>query len=1405
MAAQSNGRAKKPTKTFANGHTNGSLNGAVKTSKLNRPVTLSPSQRKPRRTFSGIITNIALRLGVWYLIITCVFRCPSSLTKLSESSPAICKPYLHARAYVTPYVDPYYQAYVAPQAARIQPYWASFDQKVYTPVASFAKDTYAVHGAHRVERARHHLEVQWEKAVQPQIKHLKDSAKGQYDLHVGPHVNKVTDTVMPFYEQTRDSTSEIYHLTLRPTYEAILPYLHQAYVHGHYVVWHIILPHIRSAQNSIWTFTTRTVWPQLRVLYGDNVEPQLVRIRERLGRHRDQQKVEAVVGSASLETSPAKETIETKTASETVQIQTETKSAASQAPSGSGWDILNDLWPSDPPSTETVNVESQTPTQPEEPKLTGAELKEKLKNDLREWQTKFAVAADKGAEDLEQRVAEITKRQVEHGVKGHGTALLIQLEETANATVEDFKKIIKQTVKAISEDASETELEDAYEKCIAKTRELGLRVKDKAQAVRNWKSKYNAETDALVRAAVRSTMEVLERIHALGLQEVGMRWAWTDGVTYKDWQNYHKLRNTLTEWQAEVEAVGSRHEGLKDAHEAANELEDQAMNTASKMVAELVRLKEVSRWKIWAGDATDDFSNRVVPARVAKASKSIVSGVENLASKASSEVIGTETPKSESIASAVKEGIAAASSQAASGAGSASASVRSAASTAAEKLEEVSSKGFSVVDAATSSGSSAASVASEKAEQAASRASEAIAGSPSDASSAASGAKETIKSKVQKGTEAIRDKVTFASPAPERQKVLGGAMAQAVGEAREIIFDDEGSDSYSRKLQDIVDQAGDRAAALSSVVSEALLGPTKTQGSVESVSSLANEQYQSAIAAASRVLYGTEQQPVESLTSVASEKFAAAVTAASYAIYGTPTPTAIIETIHYQASSRYNQAVSLANEQYENAKSQLSVLVSGTPKPAHETMLSLIEKAYSDSLEAASDRLRLALQYTGSVKTYASPTQGYFESASSIASSKLSEGLSLASSQFRSQPTPLAEGARRQYYEAVGLAHARYQEFLDSVSTAIYGPEQGTVQSVASKVSESAQSVASRASEAAESIASQVSSSVIGTETPWTESVASQASANWEALISRASTRVYGQPTPWAQSIYSQAGEYGAQATAHVAEQYLAVQALVSELVIGKEPDFTESVMNRLSSAYYTGLPAAASSVSSFASVNMEAASSLAGESYEHATSVAAEAYQSASSVVSSIFTPPPAIETIMSQASEQLNAAVESASIAIYGTPKGKVEQASESIASAYSSVQSKASEAIYGTQQAQDSFSAVAASAQAAISEAIFGTPTQTGFIASATDGAGSVYSSITSVVGDKAAEAAAAVSSMIYGSQQGAVESASSRLAAAVEAANSRISEMYANAASSAAEAASTVASVATQATRSVKDEL
>ena len=245
------------------------------------------------RRYQTIILILFARLFSWYFIATILFRCPSSITRLDDKSPQICRPYLHARSWVTPYLDPYYQSYIAPQVSKAQPYIDRFDAQVYTPV----KSQYIAYGAPQVERTRTFVAAQWEKSMQPQVEKVQAYAKEQYDQHIGPHINKVTDVVSPHLEDLKKSTVEIYDLTLLPTYKLIRPYAQTSYAHGHHAVAHIIFPFVRTSKDATLNFLSRTVWPHIRILYADNVEPQLVRIRERLGRYRDGKKLEAFVSS----------------------------------------------------------------------------------------------------------------------------------------------------------------------------------------------------------------------------------------------------------------------------------------------------------------------------------------------------------------------------------------------------------------------------------------------------------------------------------------------------------------------------------------------------------------------------------------------------------------------------------------------------------------------------------------------------------------------------------------------------------------------------------------------------------------------------------------------------------------------------------------------------------------------------------------------------------------------------------------------------------------------------------------------------------------------------------------------------------------------------------------------------
>jgi hypothetical protein len=387
-------------------------------------------------------------------------------------------------------------------------------------------------------------------------------------------------------------------------------------------------------------------------------------------------------------------------------------------------------------------------------------------------------------------------------------------------------------------------------------------------------------------------------------------------------------------------------------------------------------------------------------------------------------------------------------------------------------------------------------------------------------------------------------------------------------------------------------------------------------------------------------------------------------------------------------------AVSDAQKHYEIVKSRVSAQVTGAPKPVHEQMYSSAEAAYSDAVSAANQRLSGAF---GAPITQ----QNYLARISSVASSRLADGVSAAQAQYHrakvavgAEPTPVHEqyltSAQAAYYQALGLAHGRYSEFVDAASSVVAPTPtatgiQGSMESVldsaksaysvytleASSKYSQLHSMASSAAKAQsttvdkttlEQINAQLSEALAAAQEKLSAASASAASAysgsattdkplasraseNWEALISKASEKVYGAPPPFTDQAYSRAYEVAAsatdaaaQATQAAAAQWDQVQALFSELVVGKEPDFTASVYSRLESAYATGAPALASQASSYVS-----------GSYDYVTSAVVAA-----------FVPPTQVPSILEQVQEQLDGAVNAASVQAYGTKKGAVQVSS-------------------------------------------------------------------------------------------------------------------------------------------------
>ncbi|KAF4761585.1 hypothetical protein HAV15_007551 [Penicillium sp. str.  len=1208
---------------------------------------------KPRKKgFARWTVGLVVRLCIWYALVTPFLRCPSRLADLTETSPRVCKPYLIARSHVEPYVTPYYDIYAAPYVDQARPYVDQarpyvemFNQRVYTPASKVAKSGYEKYGAPALKQAQVYGIEQWQNQVTPRLQTAQNKVHQLYYAEIDPYVQQSIAVVSPYYQWANTVALNVYQGHLVPFYARSRPFIGKAYSTGQGILTTHVLPGAQYTWSSAVYFANSSLWPHVTGLYSEQVEPQLVKIGQRLASYREGKRLRAVI--EDVDSSSTVEPVTSSATKSQEQIHTTTTVTSTSTPQASAQPTL-------------------TPTEQAQ------QAREKIDSDLERWQGKFALAADKGIEDLEERIGEIVSALIASSANSHGQSLSTALQLVSAEQLSSIKQRINELADSMpEEDAPEIE-ESTKDLLVRDIRTSAISVRDRAHALREWSISFEDELVRRVTAAVNSTLDVLDSIRDLGLQEIGMRWAWMDGVTYKDWAKYHALKAQLEEWRNEIRNVGMNHKSVSDARAVASDILDQGMHEAEQAARELVRLKDVGIWKIAAREVSDDFETR------------------------------TEAPP-----------------------------------TPPKPQEETEESGEGATEVDSDHDASSEQVIAPTSN-------DAYEETPStDASSAAVDAEADFDG----ADESFMNDDILVEEQPSARSAFGVAAADANSHQAPIL-DDESHDV----LDSLASKAGDTYAEASNAVSEAI--------------------------------HGTPLSPGEKISSDASQKYSDAVAAASSVIYGTPTP--VVQSFMGGASSAFADSTDQAKVLYEIAKSQVLGQMAESSAPAHAQLLASIESAYSGSLKYATDELESKLHAVRATPTPS--TAGPLAQISSIASSRLNQGLSLASEQLTQvQPPattataslprggldPFVLDAQRRYYEAVGLAHDHYSAFVSTASGAVYGSPTPTpagsskgiieeagsqyerasslasaslaavIASASSAVSSAdggkAQSIIDDASSrynAALSAASSslsvasisASSAIHGTSTGPVESLSSQASENWEHLISKASEQIYGAPTPYLQQVVNNGRP-----------QFEAVQELVSELIVGKQPSFTESVLSKLHAAYETPYPVAAvSSASSY--IN--------------------QAYGSASSAAASIVSDVPNVEEIVQHANDQLHSAVEAASVGIYGTPKGSYEKATEAAADAYSTASAQISSAVYGQ---------------------------ESGYIDVAKDAIENIQST---------------ASAAIYGEEPNAMESATIRLAGAVESAKSQLADLAASAGSVVSEAVETAASHVEDTTSSIK---
>ncbi|GKZ24208.1 hypothetical protein AbraIFM66951_004029 [Aspergillus brasiliensis] len=526
--------------------------------------------------------GLVVRLCIWYALLTPFLRCPSQLSDLTDSSPRVCKPYLVARSYVEPHVMPYYDAYGAPYVEIARPYVQVLNEKVYAPTSRVVKHGYERYGAPALDKAHLYAQQQWETNAVPHLQSAKDKANGLYQSQVYPHVQNVEAALSPTFQKANGVIKSAYGDYLLPFGAKYRPFIGKTYTTGQDMLTTTVLPYAQNSWSAALYFIQSTLWPRVTGVYSENVEPQLVKIGERLASYREEKRLRQV--AEEVESEPQQASFLT-------------------APKATEVDDL----------TTSSTTEQATATPTLSPTGQAAKARNSIESDLRTWQQKFAIAAEKGLEDLEERLQDIVDGFISSGVRAHGESLATALEAVVDNELIALKRHINNLAESLPKEDVPQEEQAATNELFGNIKEAAVSIRDRAHALREWRNSFEQELTRRVSFAINSTLDVLDSVRDLGLQEVGMRWAWMDGVTYKDWARYHALKAQFEEWKDEFLEFGLQHAKLEEARAVADEILSHGMETAEAAAKELTRLRDVGKWKIAAREASDDFDTRSEP------------------------------------------------------------------------------------------------------------------------------------------------------------------------------------------------------------------------------------------------------------------------------------------------------------------------------------------------------------------------------------------------------------------------------------------------------------------------------------------------------------------------------------------------------------------------------------------------------------------------------------------------------------------------------------------------------------------------------------------------------------------------------------------------------------------------
>ncbi|KAF3906641.1 hypothetical protein ABW20_dc0109440 [Dactylellina cionopaga] len=483
-------------------------------------------------------------VSVIYTLYQYIWTCPKdgsddrTICDLGDRTLDLIEP--HAYDVYDFYIEPYYSEYLSPYVDKAAPYVIVANERYGKPLLLEAKKELLEGYTSFVEPHVKTLEVQGGVLYKAYLADLVAMGEEIYDAY--------SPTVKKYSQQGYDFALEKAH----PYYVASLPYLEKGWEEG-----------ISAAG---WVGVEGKGWVARR--WGMHVEPQLWRIQERLGmkglRH----------GTPVKDGDPTPPHHGNPNAS-----------SSDTAPDG---DIDNDY--NDAPQSDDQGAKSEEPKKKSTAEQI-AEARPLVEADLVAWGEKFEETGSKASADVVSNLdilcGKVLKEQ---------TPLSIKLLEEFDTRIEkEFRDFDEGLGQLLDSPAEHKYVMIGYAGLVGRTYD---NLKNKHGQITEHTQNFLMDTYQTTAKIVDAALAEMDSVHDVGMQELGMKWAWMDGVTYKDWAKYHELKQNLGSLKTKVIRSGQGHKQLREVTDYAKSIDDAAAELLKIARQEVAKLEIAGRKKL---------------------------------------------------------------------------------------------------------------------------------------------------------------------------------------------------------------------------------------------------------------------------------------------------------------------------------------------------------------------------------------------------------------------------------------------------------------------------------------------------------------------------------------------------------------------------------------------------------------------------------------------------------------------------------------------------------------------------------------------------------------------------------------------------------------------------------------